>query len=103
VQESLLRIAQEATSNAMRHSGGTQVVIRLDYARQRLRLSIEDDGRGLPSADGQRHNGFGVAGMDNRARAIGGTLALQRSALGGAAVTVEAPCQGAASAAGAAT
>lgn len=93
VQESLLRIAQEATSNAMRHSGGTLVLIRLDYVHRWLHLTIEDDGHGLPAADGQRQNGgFGVTGMENRAAAIGATLALGRSALGGLGVHVEMPC-----------
>ncbi len=101
VQESLLRIAQEATSNAMRHSGGSQVSIRLDYLQQRLRLTVEDDGQGLPSPDGQRLNGgFGVAGMESRAAVLGGTLGLQASALGGLAVTVDVPCLGVAKLAG---
>jgi len=95
VQESLLRIAQEATSNAMRHSGGTQVLIHLDYGPLRLRLTVEDDGRGMSSAEGQRQNGgFGVAGMESRAATIGGTLALATSALGGLAVMVDVPCIG---------
>lgn len=95
VQESLLRIAQEATSNAMRHSGGTQVVIRLDYVQQRLRLTIEDDGHGLPSPDRQRRSGgFGVTGMESRAAAIGGKLSLGTSTLGGLAVTIDVPCNG---------
>lgn len=93
VHESLLRIAQEATSNAMRHSGGTRVLIQLDYGSARLRLSIEDDGCGLPQLDGPRRSGgFGVSGMASRAAAIGGTLSLLSSALGGLAVTVELPC-----------
>jgi signal transduction histidine kinase len=95
VQESLLRIAQEATSNAMRHSGGTRVSIRLDYVRQRVRLTIEDDGRGLSSVEGQRQSGgFGVSGMESRAAAIGGSLRLGQSSLGGLAVHVDAPCHG---------
>lgn len=95
VQESLLRIAQEATSNAMRHSGGMRVSIRLDYAQQRLRMAIEDDGHGLPSASGQRQTGgFGVSGMESRAATIGATLTLEPSSLGGLAVVVVAPCHG---------
>lgn len=93
MQETLLRIAQEATSNAMRHSGGSQVVIRLDYARQHLRMAIDDNGRGL--ADSSRptqSGGFGVNGMHSRTLSIGGRFSLQASASGGLAVVVEVPC-----------
>ncbi len=89
VRETLLRIAQEATSNAMRHAQGTQVLIRLDYAQPGLRLSVEDDGRGMPAPDGTRHNGgFGMPGMASRAAAIGGRLDVAASPLGGVAVRV---------------
>lgn len=99
-QESLLRIAQEATSNAMRHSGGSHVLIRLDYEPHTLRLTVEDDGRGLPPPEGPRQNGgFGVSGMGSRAAAIGGTVTLGRSALGGVAVCVDLPSPGAGGAA----
>jgi signal transduction histidine kinase len=97
VRETLLRIAQEATSNAMRHAQGTQVLIRLDYVQPGLRLSVEDDGRGMPAPDGTRHNGgFGMPGMASRAAAIGGRLDVAASPLGGVAVRVEVADVGAA-------
>jgi GAF domain-containing protein len=95
VRQSLLRIAQEASSNALRHSGGNELVLRLEYAQPAVRLIVSDNGLGhLAEVDARHHGGFGVAGMMARAAAIGGTLSLRPSELGGLAVCVQCPCVG---------
>jgi PAS domain S-box-containing protein len=69
----LYRIAQEAVNNAVKHSGGRCIAIRLSGAEGAIELKIKDDGRGLPAAS-QRHAGMGLHIMDYRARRIGGVL-----------------------------
>jgi signal transduction histidine kinase len=71
------RIIQEALTNSARHSGGSAATVRLGYGDGGLRVEVDDDGTsrppGLPPerADG---SGNGIAGMAERAAALGGTL-----------------------------
>jgi signal transduction histidine kinase len=91
-REALLRIAQEATSNAMRHSGGSQIALRLVYTGAAVALTVEDDGKGPQRAASPKHNGgFGMAGMRARAEAVGAQLHLAVAALGGCSVQVVLP------------
>ena len=70
VDTAAYRIVQEALTNAVRHSGGRAATIRLCYDPDALTIEVDDDGReALPSRPGN-----GVAGMTERARALGGTL-----------------------------
>jgi len=69
----LYRIAQEAVNNAVKHSGGRCIAIRLSGSDGAVELTIKDDGHGLPSAS-RRHAGMGLHIMDYRARRIGGML-----------------------------
>jgi PAS domain S-box-containing protein len=74
----LFRIAQEALTNAAKHSGGTRVQIRIRYGR-RVTLTVEDDGRGFAET-GRRsavRGGFGLTTMRERAEAQGGTLRIE--------------------------
>ncbi len=66
------RIVQEALTNSVRHSGGRTATVRLRYDPDSLTISVEDDGRG--GVTGPVVTGNGVAGMTERARALGGTL-----------------------------
>jgi signal transduction histidine kinase len=66
------RIVQEALTNSVRHSGGRTATVRLRYDPDSLTISVEDDGRG--GVVGPVVSGNGVAGMTERARALGGTL-----------------------------
>jgi PAS domain S-box-containing protein len=78
VSTALLRIAQEALINVFRHAGATQVAIRLMTMEDgRLRLEVEDDGKGLPpTADLDEIDtiGVGIPGMRARVRQFGGEL-----------------------------
>ncbi|MGD1068246.1 MAG: histidine kinase [Vulcanimicrobiaceae bacterium] len=70
----LIRIAGEALSNVERHAQATRVEVTLARRDGAVELVVADDGIGLPS---QRREGFGIAGMDERAREAGGTFALE--------------------------
>jgi signal transduction histidine kinase len=70
VDAAAYRIVQEALTNTVRHSGGHEATIRLRYDPDALMIEVDDDGRAVPLP----RRGNGVAGMTERARALGGTL-----------------------------
>jgi signal transduction histidine kinase len=74
----VLRIAQEALGNALRHAEASRIDVRLESGSGRLVLSVSDDGCGFdPSAvRGQR---LGLTSMDERATELGGTLSVKSS------------------------
>ena len=93
VEENLLRIGQEALTNVIKHSRATQVNLRLEFEPQRVILQIQDNGIGfdLSSCAGPRNGHFGLLGMSERARRLGGRF-LPVSAAGlGTVVRVEVP------------
>lgn len=75
LENGLFRIAQEALSNIRQHAHANQVELRLTRRNSTLRLLIRDDGRGFdPQALAHGDGRFGIAGMRERARLLGGTL-----------------------------
>jgi PAS domain S-box-containing protein len=72
----LYRIAQEAVNNAIKHSGGRNVLIRLADENGSIELRITDDGKGLKNLSG-RPGGMGLHIMDYRARSVGGDLSIR--------------------------
>ncbi|MGE0439539.1 MAG: PAS domain-containing protein [Gemmatimonadales bacterium] len=88
----LVFVAREAVSNAMRHSGGTMVAVRLLDRGNGIRLEIEDDGRGLGNEGGTE--GFGLLNMTRRASQIGATLTLQPGSVAGTVVILDIPNEG---------
>ena len=85
----LFRIAQEATSNALRHSGARRISIDSTTSGRSVRLVIEDDGRGF-TRSGQR--GLGLHIMDYRARLMGGQLTVHSQAGQGTRVVCHVDC-----------
>ncbi|HMM77758.1 MAG TPA: histidine kinase [Gammaproteobacteria bacterium] len=70
----VFRIVQEALTNVARHAQATSVSVRLRTDRRACLLDIEDDGRGFDPATVRR--GHGLLGIDERVRAMGGSLSL---------------------------
>jgi PAS domain S-box-containing protein len=87
----LYRIAQEAVSNAARHSGAKVVTVRLDVGPASLRLSVSDDGRGLPPAAERVGDGLGLRIMEFRARMIHARFRIERPRRGGTRVSCRVP------------
>ena len=86
----LFSIAHNALTNAFRHSEASQVRIRLDFGRDELRLSVSDDGVGLPNDYKERGHGF--ANMRAYAERLGGRLIVEtKGSDGGASVTCVMP------------
>jgi signal transduction histidine kinase len=72
--ENLYRIAQEAVSNAIRHSGATQVLLSFERRGAGLRLVIDDDGCGMTANEALDGAGLGLHIMRARAELIGALL-----------------------------
>ncbi len=89
VTAQLFRIAQEALRNAMRHSGGTEVALTVEDAKPGLVLRVEDNGRGLPSAE--QHLGMGLRIMKHRAEHLRAEFSVTSRAGGGTRVTCAMP------------
>jgi signal transduction histidine kinase len=87
VQIALYRTVQEALTNVVRHSGAEGVSIVATAQDGRIRLVVDDDGRGFDaSAPTDR---LGLAGIRERVELLGGTLRVESSPGGGAAVVVD--------------
>jgi signal transduction histidine kinase len=71
----LFRIAQEALTNVARHSGAKHVRVKLESVAPEIRLTIQDDGRGM-GAQQTNGRGLGLIGMRARARSAGGDLSV---------------------------
>jgi signal transduction histidine kinase len=91
VEVVLLRAAQEAFANVRRHAQASSVVFRLGQTAGEVTLTVSDDGRGL-GADVAY--GFGLAGMRDRVRSAGGTLAVGPGDDGGTTLCARVPVDG---------
>ena len=75
VEREIIGIAQEALTNAVRHSRARRIIIRASTVRSiGLRLSVADDGRGI--ARERSSAGFGMTSMQERAERIGASLTI---------------------------
>ncbi len=91
----LFRIAQEAMRNVWRHSQASRAWLTIEFDESKTTLTISDNGKGFEvpqrAGDLAKVGKLGLAGMEERARLIGGTLRLQSKPGEGAIVTLEAP------------
>jgi signal transduction histidine kinase len=88
----VLRIAQEALQNALRHAGADRVDVRLTADNGHLLLAVADDGAGFDPADPSlRSQHLGLTSMEERARALGGRLTIASRPGEGTTVTLEVP------------
>ncbi len=86
----VLRIAQEALQNALRHARAEHVRIRLGRDGDRLVLEVADDGRGFdPQDPALRSRRLGLTSMEERARRVGGRLDIRSAAGAGTTVRLE--------------
>jgi len=84
------RIVQESLNNIIKHSGAALVKIRIVRENDQVELIIEDNGRGfVPETAKEKRRGFGLKGMSERARLLGGTYSIKSSVGEGTIVTVK--------------
>jgi signal transduction histidine kinase/ligand-binding sensor domain-containing protein len=81
----LFRIVQESLNNIVKHAEATEVHIALKRGEGGIRLTIRDNGKGV-SVEGE---GFGLSGMKERARILGGSLEIRSDAGKGTVVEVK--------------
>jgi signal transduction histidine kinase len=93
VDSAAYRIAQESLTNALRHAGPASAVVTVRYERRRLVVEVIDDGRGPQPGEGQGApgGGHGIAGMRERALALGGELEAGADPCGGFRVRASLP------------
>ncbi len=93
-EHALLRIAQEAVINAVRHAEPRNIEIHLGSSGEEVMLCVRDDGRGMRGRpELYAGQGFGLANMRERAEALGGRWELDSDAVSGTRVTVRIPRQ----------
>jgi signal transduction histidine kinase len=86
----VLRIAQEALQNALRHAGAHRIAVRLASVDGGLALEVEDDGIGFVPDDPQlRSRRLGLTSMEQRAERLGGRLEIRSSPAAGTSVRLE--------------
>jgi two-component system sensor histidine kinase UhpB len=87
------RVAQEALSNAARHSGAAHVTVTLRRDAKGVELAVADDGRGFAFADSER--GLGIGGMRERALLVEGELTIESRPGAGTTVRLTIPAESA--------
>ncbi|MUL38823.1 PAS domain S-box protein [Gloeocapsopsis dulcis] len=77
VESNLLRIGQEALTNAIRHANADEIRVELVYNRDRFCLRVKDNGQGFGVGSIPSSEGFGLLGMSERAERIGAQLTIR--------------------------
>ncbi len=91
VRENLVRIVREAVANATRHGHAANVEVSLAIGDDGLRLLVTDDGRGFDPSASPGGGRFGLVGMEERARALGGRFEVRSTPGEGTEVEVDLP------------
>jgi len=91
----LFRITQEALNNAKKHAQATKVDVLVEFCDQKIRVTVSDDGKGfvMPAHAGDlaRSGKLGLAGMEERAQLLAGSLKVTSAPGAGTRLTVEVP------------
>jgi signal transduction histidine kinase len=97
VDQAAYRIVQESLTNVLRHAGPASASVRVAYEPERLVVEVVDDGHAQQVRDGARSpgTGHGIAGMRERALALGGQLEAGKRTGGGFLVRASLPFGGA--------
>ena len=91
---SIFRLVQEALTNVVRHAHASEVRIAIACAGARCTLRIEDDGRGASLDRPRAANAFGLLGMGERVRQLGGVIAFRSAPGEGFRIDVDIPLDG---------
>jgi signal transduction histidine kinase len=90
----ITQVVREALSNVVQHANASQVTVNLSYLGHATRLTISDNGQGIPVdalANGS-HQSQGLANMQARARMLDGTLNLESKPGQGLQLVLTIPC-----------
>jgi len=86
----MFRILQEALTNVAKHAGATRVEIELEADSDSVQMQVHDNGRGIAAEELVKPLAFGILGMQERARNIGGDATVRRTR-SGTVVTLSLP------------
>ena len=91
IEDNLLRIAQEAMTNIIKHAQATLAEIELDYGPQNVLLRVKDNGVGFDQNQktGHQNGHFGLLGITERAKRLGASLKIESEPGAGTLVTVQ--------------
>ncbi len=89
----VFRIFQEALTNVAKHSSATAVDIDLEQTANWFSLQVRDNGRGIADADRQKPASFGIRGILERMRDLGGQVEITSADGAGTTVSVRVPPQ----------
>ena len=89
----IYRIIQESVTNVVRHSKAASVEARMERTDKGLRVEVRDDGIGIVDLERSRKLSHGVAGMNQRARALGGTFDIESRPGAGTRIEVFVPVE----------
>ena len=89
----LLQIGRQAIMNAFQHSRARKIHVLLSYGQQDLQIRVKDNGCGMTgeTLNLRRSGHYGIAGMQERAERLGGTLSIRSRVGQGTEVSVSAP------------
>ena len=90
-ESTLYRVTQESLTNIVKHANARNVAVTLTRRQDELQLTVEDDGVGFDV--GQSGGGWGLRGMAERARSVGGLLQVESTPHVGTTVLVRLPCR----------
>jgi signal transduction histidine kinase len=90
----VFRIFQEMLSNVGRHAQASRVCVRIAADGERLRITVEDNGSGASPEAFEAPTAYGVMGMRERARHLGGHIAIASEVGRGSAFTLVLPVPG---------
>lgn len=96
IEITLYRIIQESLNNAIKHSGGTRIDVRLNREPHALRCTISDNGRGFDAQRvlaGKAKRGLGLLAIQERLNAIGGALEITSDDTNGTALSISIPLE----------
>jgi signal transduction histidine kinase len=89
----LFRVLQESLSNVARHAQASQVHVKLSRDRDRLHMTIIDNGVGIFPCNRRKSNSFGLLGIEERISALGGEFKIEGNAGEGTVLTFSIPLE----------
>ena len=90
-EEAILRVAEEALHNALRHAGAATVSVSLELGEAGASLVVADDGVGFDTRDATGSHRLGLASMRERSRSVKGRLTVESAPGAGTRVRLEVP------------
>jgi signal transduction histidine kinase len=93
IEENILRVGQEAITNTVKHSGATHLALELAFSAEQVVLTVKDNGNGFAPENclGPNDGHFGLLGMSERAKRLGGKISITSAPGMGTTIRIEIP------------